>query len=305
MKKNRILFFAGLLTQASMISLNAEAQQAWHGSLNSLMSRIPQSNTCAGGYELCDHTADGGKYIIITGLGSGFTDLQKQMMNAVSGVSTGSMPDPGSAPSPEQVEAMKQQAMAKMAAMQNMTPQQAAQMKKTTGSMPTIDADMGREIGQAQTAAARITELVNEMSQKINKVQKTWDSVKMGPNCPEYLYKSLVAPSCACEIKKRSTYETARTAALNPYLLAVSNLAQEYMGRMRPHLQTVDEMTLKTKYGDAITDPSWRQMVVVAQRQAMNGVSAVIAAYGTVAKDGAEQWARQLNSTLNPGGCNP
>jgi hypothetical protein len=305
MKKNTILFAAGLSVLACLTGPGAAAQKAWQGSLNSLMGRVPQSGDCEGGYGLCDHTTDDRKIVTITGLNSQFTDLEKQMMEAASGVMTGAMPEPGSAPSAEQIEAMKQQAMAKMTAAQNMTPQQAAQMHKQTGSLPTTDTAYKYQIAQAQAAAIQITRLINELSQKMNKLQNGWDSVKMGAPCADVFFKSLAAPPCKCVVARNSKYQSERTAALNSYLAAVANLAHQYMGQIRPLLATVDDMEAKVKYGDALVDPSNRQIVVMMQRQAMNGVSSILSLYGRVAKDGAEQWARQLNAALNPGGCNP
>ena len=303
MKKHRILFVAGLLILACTIGLNATAQQAWHGNLNSLMSRIPQTSSCSGGYGLCNQQTAENKVITITGLGTSFTDLQKQMLDTAGSPVPGSMPDPGSAPSPEQIEAMKQQAMAKMAAAQGMTPQQAAQMQRPTGSMPTVDPVLMRQVGQAQTAAGQITQLINEMSQKINKMNKGLDSIKLTGACKEVMQGGYAGPTCECEIGRHTSYEQRRTASLNKYLQAVANLAQEYMTRMRPLLSIVDDMEVKAKYGDAITDPSFRQMVLVAQRQAMNGVTAILSVYSGIAKDGAEQQANLLNAALPLYGC--
>lgn len=300
----KALLFAGALTTACMIGLTAAAQQAWHGNLNSLMSRIPQTNSCTGGYGLCNHQTGDNKAITITGLGPAFTDLQKQMMDAAgSPVAGASMPDPASPPSAEQIEAMKQQAMAKMAAAQNMTPQQAAQMHKSTGSMPTVDPVLMRQVGQAQTAAGQITQLVNEMSLKMNKIYKSWDTIKLTGICNEVMSGGYAGPTCACEIGRHTNYEQRRTASLNSYLQAVANLAQGYMDRMRPLLSIVDDAVAKAKYGDAITDPSFRQVVVVAQRQAMNGVTAIMSLYSGIAKDGAEQQANLLNAALPLYGC--
>jgi len=75
------------------------------------------------------------------------------------------------------------------------------------------------------------------------------------------------------------------------------------MARMRPLLSIVDDMEAKAKYGDAITDPTFRQMVVITQRQAMNGVTAILSMYSGIAKDGAEQQARMLNAGLPAEGC--
>jgi len=302
MKKTRLLF-AGALTTACMLGLNAVAQQAWHGNLNALMTRIPQTNSCGGGYGLCDHKTDDNKYVTITGLGIGFTELQKQMLDAAGSPVSAAMMDPAAPPSAEQIEAMKQQAMAKMAAAQNMTPQQATQMKRPTGSMPPVDTALMQQIGKAQTAAGQITQFINEMSLKMNKLTRGWDTVKMGPNCPEVMSGGYAGPTCGCIIAKNTRYEQQRTASLNSYLQAVANLAQIYMARMRPLLSIVDDMEAKAKYGDAITDPTFRQMVVITQRQAMNGVTAILSMYSGIAKDGAEQQARMLNAGLPAEGC--
>jgi len=303
MNTPRILY-ACALTAVCTIGLNAAAQQAWHGNLNSLMSRIPQTTSCSGGYGLCNHQTAENKSITITGLGTAFTDLQKQLMDAAGAPVPGaSMPDPASPPSSGQIEAMKQQAMAKMAAAQNLTPQQAAQMHKSTGSMPTVDPVLMRQVGQAQTAAGQITQLVNEMSQKMNRIHKSWDTIKLTGTCKEVMSGGYAGPTCECEIGRHTSYEQRRTASLNSYLQAVANLAQEYMDRMRPLLSIVDDMEVKAKYGDAITDPSFRQMVVVSQRQAMNGIVSVMALYSGIAKDGAEQQANLLNAALPLYGC--
>jgi hypothetical protein len=301
MKINQILFAASLL----IVGYTAQAQTAWKGKLGTLMDRIPQSTTCEGGYGLCDHTTDDRKYITITGLGSGFTSLEKQMMEASGAPVPGSMPADGQAPSPEQIEAMKQQALAKMAAAQNMTPQQAAQMKKPTGSMPTIDSALGHQIGKAQNAAIEITKLVNEMSQKMNKIYKAWDSVKLGPRCGEVMYKGLETSTCGCLIARATKYETSRTASLNAYISAVAELAHRYKALIRQQLDIVDDIELNLKYGDAVNNPSYRQVLVMAQRQAMNGVTTIMSAFSGITRDGAEQQARLLNAGLDPGGCAP
>jgi hypothetical protein len=293
MKKVRIICTSGLLS----LMCATNAQKAWHGDINTLTAKVPLPNSSSAGYALCNHTTDPSNGAIsISGSGTVITDLQRQLMDALGASASVSATATGAPPTAAQIEQMKQDAMARASAAQSMTPQQAAQMQKPTGSAPVDDPALMRQIGQAQTAAGQITQLVNEMSQKAGKLNKGLDAVKAGSNCPDVQQGGYAGPTCACMKARAQSYEQARTALMDDYMQQAINLVEQYMSRMRPLIAIVDDMVAKAKYGDAVSNPSFRQMVVMTQRQAMGGLTALLSISSGVAEDGARQEANLMNA---------
>jgi hypothetical protein len=95
---------------------------------------------------------------------------------------------------------------------------------------------------------------------------------------------------------RAQSYEQARTARMDDYMQQAINLVEQYMSRMRPLIAIVDDMVAKAKYGDAVSNPSFRQMVVMTQRQAMGGLTALLSISSGVAEDGARQEANLMNA---------
>src|SRR5581483_4090225 len=148
---------------------------------------------------------------------------------------------------------MKQQAMARAAAAQSMTPQQMAQQRAASSALSLQDTAVMRLINQAQLAAGHIGQLSQELGQKYSRLNKSLDSVKLGPVCPEVEQHGYAGPTCACLRSRESDYRTRRVAAMNSYVGQVAELFRQYMPRMKAEAQIIDDMEVKAKYGDAVS----------------------------------------------------
>jgi len=203
------------------------------------------------------------------------------------------------APTADQVQQMQQQAMQKAASMQGMSPQQIAaanQAKSQSGAPSKEELAVLQKMGKAQEAAGRINQLIGEFSQKFNKLDKSKiDNVPMGANCPEVQQGGYAGPTCECLTKRDLTYQMARNANYNAYLQEVTMLIQTYMSKMKPDLTIVDDFEHTAKFGDALSNPVYKQLVGSVQKQAMGGVVVILAAASGNWEDAAKMYAQVVN----------
>lgn len=287
------LFTAGL----------AHAQNAWHGDIISLIAKVPAPQPSSASYAAATKTTDASNGLVsIKDNGDQFNSLQSQLMSIASGgMTSGSMP-PASATTPptaDQIEQMKQQAMQRAAAAQSTSPQQYAQQQQQqySGGAPSkADVALMQQINQAQTAASEINRLCNEIAQKKAQLNKeAVQAVKM-KNCPDVRQGSYVGPTCQCQQENDIAYYTARVVALDQYIAQVNDLFHAYLMKIKAQASIVDEMEVKAKYGDAVSNPAFRQMVVNIQRQALAGVTTLLALSGDAANDGSAEYANLANA---------
>ena len=209
------------------------------------------------------------------------------------------MPARGQTPSTDQVQQMQQQAMQKASSMQGMSPQQMAaaqQAKSQSGAPSTAEMAVLQKMGKAQSAAGHISQTISEMSQKFNKLDKSKiDNVPMGANCPEVQQGGYAGPTCDCLVKKEVAYETARDANYNAYLQQVEGLIQEFLGKLKPDLTVVDDFEQTAKYGDALSNPVYKQLVVSVQRQALAGVVTALSTASGNWEDAAKMYVQLVN----------
>lgn len=295
-----ILLFAAL-TCAGLASV---AQNAYHVDLVSLMARItvPQNTTaCYAGCTTKTDPSNGAVTVVNTDpTYQGINEQLDKINKAAFNDANAQMPNRSQAPSADQIQQMQQQAMQKAASMQGMSPQQMAaaqQAKSQSGAPSKEEMAVLQKLGQAQSAAGRITQLVNEMSQKFSKLDKSKiNSVPMGASCPEVQQGSYAGPTCECLIKKESAYQSQREANYNQYLQVAAALIEDYMGKIKDQLVIVDQFEVTAKYGDAVSNPAFKPQVAAVQRQAMNGVVAVLAAANGNWEDAAKMHAQVVNA---------
>ena len=206
---------------------------------------------------------------------------------------------PSQAPSADQVQQMQQQAMQKASAMQGMSPQQIAasqQAQSQSGAPSKAELAVLQKMGQAQSAAGRINQTINEMSQNFSKLDKSGiDKVPMGANCPEVQQGGYAGPTCDCLIKKEITYQTARDSKYNSYLQQVKALIDQFLLKLKPDLAIIDDFEETAKYGEALSNPVYKQLVVSVQRQGLGGVVAVLGAASGNWEDAAKMYAQVVN----------
>ena len=293
--------FLLLLIPALLTVGTSYGQKAWHGDIMSLIAKIPVPAASADCYGTATKTTDPSNGLVsIKDNGEQFNNLQAQLMNIASGGMTGlnqtSLP---SAPTADQIEQMKQQAMQRAAAAQSTSPQQYAlqQQQQAAGSAPSkSEVELMKEIGQAQTAAGEINRLCNEISQKKARIPRdAVQAVKM-KNCPDVRQGSYVGPTCECTMKNDIDYYTARVAAMNEYITQITVLMQEYLGKIKTQVSIVDEMEVHAKYGDAVSNPAFKQMAANIQRQSLAGVTTLLALSGDAWHDGAAEYANLANA---------
>lgn len=300
----KILFFTTLLLSAAA---GADCQKAYPIEINSLLSKIPIPHNSAGCYQTSTKTTDPSNGSVnIRDNGPAFQALQDQFdkitkaaMGDAIGTSMSSMST--TPPTPEQIEQMKQQALAKANQMQSMNAQQMAQMHNNPGAAASRSSQeeiqLMKLIGEAQTACGKLSQLTSELSMKVNALDRSAiENISIGPNCPEVRQGSYVGPTCACQTEHATAYETKRVAARNALLDKISALLTEYMGKMRPYIATVDDAVAKAKYGDAISNPAFKQQVPNIQREALGAVVSLTALASGSWEDGAKQYAGLVNA---------
>ncbi|HTR31297.1 MAG TPA: hypothetical protein VMH27_18625 [Puia sp.] len=293
------IFF--LLIPALLAAAATHAQKAWHGDIMNLIAKVPFPAGSADCYGTATKTTDPSNGIVsIKDNGEQFNNLQAQLMSIASGGMTGmnqtTLP---SAPTADQIEQMKQQAMQRAAAAQSMTPQQYAQQQQqqTAGGAPSkSEVELMKEINQAQTAASQISQLCSEIGQKKAKITKDAVLAVKMKNCPDVRQGSYVGPTCECTMKNDIDYYTARVAAMNDYIAQIAALMREYLAKIKAQVTIVDEMEAHAKYGDAVSNPAFKQMAVNIQRQSLNGVTTLLALSGDAWNDGAVEYANLANA---------
>ena len=261
MNKNPFLLFV-LLT----ICAFCRGQRAWPGSLVGLYSKIPvlvDSKSC---YDACTRETDASNGVVsIKDNGPVFAALNEQLLK-VAGASQASMGVP-------------------------------AVQQPATGASSSGDLAVMRAIGPAQMAAGHISQLIGEMSQKLARLDKSGiNGVKQGPNCPEVQQGGYAGPTCACMKEHAVAYAKGRVTAQNLYLSQVQGIVADYLGRMKTEAAVIDNMEEMAKYGDAVSNPTYRQLVVSIQRQAVAGLAALLGVASGNWTDAAKEYAGEVNA---------
>jgi hypothetical protein len=289
-----------LLMAVLLLATSIQAQKAWPGDITAMLSRIPVPENSAFCYKLSTKTIDSSTGIIsIRDNGPGFTDIETQLTKILSGVITdAALQSPGmNAPSADQVEQMKQQAMAQAAAARSMSPQQLAQQYRGAGAAPAPDQlALMKLIGQAQTAVGHINQLISELARKKAAIYYNLDTVKMGPVCPEVQQGGYAGPTCPCLQAREVAYRTRCTPVMDRYVGQMAGLYREYLPKMKAETLIVDDMESKAYYGDAVSNPAYRQIVLTIQRQAFTSVTTMMSLSGVAWKDSADQYALLMNA---------
>lgn len=261
-----------LLALLCVCSAFARGQRAWQGDIITLLSKIPAPGSSSICYAGSTKTTDASTGIIsIKDNGPGFTDLEAQLERIVKGAMDG------------------------VSAQQN-AQQTAQQYRGGSGAPSPTELEVMKLIGKAQTAAGRINQLSLELAQKKARLAPNLDTVKVGPNCPEVQQGGYAGPTCACLQGRELDYRTRRSHVMDQYMEQVAALYAEYLGKMKAEVVVVDEMEAKAKYGDAVSNPAFRQMVVSIQRQAFGSVTTMMSLSGSAWKDAAEQYAQLMNA---------
>jgi len=304
---HQIKFSVGSFVMISCILVISQcvlAQKAYPVEITSLLSKIPVPSSSDACFATCNKKTDPSNGAVsIIDEGSVFKELQ----NILDEINKAAMQDmsaaghPTSPPTADQIEQMKQQAMqrASEAQAQSANPQQAGHPQAGTPSTQPKDnsAEIGRQIGQAQTVCGQISQLINEFSMKTMKLDKSnIENVPSGPNCPEVQQGGYAGPTCACMKGRAADYESKRVAARNDYLSSASGLLMEYLGKIKILCTTVDNIIAKVKYGDAVSNPVYKQMVVSIQRQALGAVPALLGFSQSNWEDAAKQYAGLVNA---------
>ena len=292
------LLLAGLLFAGSQ----TQAQKAYPVELLGLLGKISVPTDAASCYAGCTKTPDAANgSVSIVNTDPTFKEINDQL-NRISkaAMDAANAATPTQAPSADQVQQMQQQAMQQAAAMQGKSPQEIAaaqQAQAQSGAPSASELAVLKKMGQAQTAAAQINQLINEMSQKFSKLDKSQiDNVPRGANCPEVQQGGYAGPTCDCLMKRDQAYQTARVAKYNAYLQQVSAIINEYLSKIKVQAAIVDDFEHTAKFGDALTNPMYRQLVGSVQQQALGGVVATLAAASGNWEDAGKMYAYLVNA---------
>jgi hypothetical protein len=300
----KILFFTTLLLSAAT---GAICQKAYPIEIGSFLDKIPIPRTSVDCYQGSTRSTDPSTgSVTIKDDGPAFQSLLDQfdkISRAAVGNAMGANMSAMSAtpPTADQIEQMKQQAMAKAAQTQTTDAQQMARMYNNPSAAASRpgqeDVQLMKLIGEAQNACGRLNQLSVELNTKVNALDKSAISnIRTDANCPDVRQGSYAGPTCACLIEHAVSYETKRVDARNAWLKEITALLVEYEGKMRPLIAIVDNAVAKAKYGDALSNPAFKQQVPNIQLQALNAVTALTALANGSWKDGAKQYVRLVNA---------
>jgi hypothetical protein len=296
------LFFSALLL---LTAAAVRAQRAYPIKVDSLLSIVPIPHSSVACYDACTKTTDPSTGIVsIKDNGAAFQSLQylfdKITKAAISDASNTRMASMSTTPpSADQIEQMKQQAMAQASQAQGMNAQQMAQMHNNSGAsrLSSEDVQLMKLINEAQITAGKLSQLTNELSAKVGALDHSAiDTVSMGGNCPEVMQGGYAGPTCGCMTKRATTYESKRVTARNALVPKVSALLSEYVGKLHPLIVTLDNVVIKAKYGDAVSNPAYRQQVVNIQREALSAVASLDGIASHNWEDAAKQYAGLVNA---------
>lgn len=277
-----------------------QAQKAFQIQVTSLLTKIPLPPNCSAAYGSCKKETGADGRVSVTGIGGSIADLEDQMNQLAKDRANNMMAANAAMPSADQVAKMQQQAQQ----MQGMTPEQAMQNAKNNAanqSNPSDMATIGKKIGQGQNAMIELHKILDEFNEKARAIfaaeKDSVDKVKSG-HCPDVRQGSYVGPTCACTQGITATYYQQRVAKRDGAAASMSTLIQTYMPRIKAQVSIVDDIVSSLKYGDAISNPAYKQLLVSLQQQAMGAVAPVAAAVSNITTDGGGEYANLQNTKL-------
>jgi len=185
------------------------------------------------------------------------------------------------------------------AAMTGVNAQQIAAMQQGQGGGVPSSADVAvmKQVGAAQSAAGRINQLMLEFAQKLGAIDKSAiDKVSSGPNCPEVQQGGYAGPTCDCMKSKDKAYRQKRVNVQDTILTQVKAVIYDYLGKIKAQAAIVDNLEHAAKYGDAVSNPLYKQLVGSVQRQALGGVVAILGACESNWEDAAKIYANLVNA---------
>lgn len=277
--------------------------------INNLISRIPIPVASQACYETCTTIKNPDGTFQIKDNGPAFNALNNEVealgkgdMDAMKNGSLNAQASaPPAAPTAEQISQMQAEAMARaQQAMQNgADPSKAAPASNTY--KPTTNVKLMQQLGTAQSAVGKISQLTMEMSSKMGEIRMT--DVTMEPNCPEVRQGSYVGPTCACERQKGITHYEKMVAARNTYLQQVNGLLHKYIPQIEEQVDLIDKVETDTNYGQGITDPRIIQQLWSLQRMGLNGFTSVMGIASSSWTDAANQYLLVVNASAKV--CQP
>ena len=295
-----------LLSSLLLSATTAHAQQAYPVDLLGLLGKISVPEKSAACYAVSTKTTDPSNGVIsIVSVDTAFhevNDILNKMTKAAIDQASASLPST-QPPSADQIQQMKQQALQQAGAAQsaaqsgNIQQMQAMQHARSGGAASSSDIAILQKLGPAQTAAGNINRLIMEFSQKLAALDKSpINNVPMGPNCPEVQQGGYAGPTCDCLKAKDKAYQQKRVLAQDAYLLQVKAIVYDYLGKIKAETAVVDNFEHTANFGDALSNPTYKQLVVSVQRQALGGVTAILAACSGNWEDGAKMYANLVNA---------
>jgi len=280
------------------------AQKALPTQVNSLVSKIPFPENCVTSYHNCTIEMDQSNgEVSIKDAGETINSIQSELEKDMKDLTNGAMsnttsPTLPAVPSADQIEQMKQQAMQ----MHNMTPEQAMKMSSNRTIQPMDSPEKMKELGNGQNAMMQINLLINELSTKVSSLGGEYkmklDKVQESPPCPDVKVGAgdAAVPTCACEKERNLEYYNKRVAVRNDYLKQLTMLLQSYVPKIKAQIAIIDDAESDIKYGDGISNPTFKNQAVLLQQQAFGSVPPLIGIVSNALKDSGVEYANIVNT---------
>ena len=278
MKKTALL----LLTCA--IATGLHAQKCLELNTVALMAKMQTPGTGASYFAECATEKNDHGQTVIVDYGQAEKDLDALLQRTQMDFARASVGGGAGASS----QADKAKAMA--AAMQNMTDaqkqayvmQMASQMQ-ANAMHPTATADNSQSVKLVMQAYAiagtQLPPVINEFSAKYRDLlsaQKAEEDAIPQPHtsdCPGVDKTGL--PSCACVNDKEEAYWNKILAIRDEFNGKRAALLQQYLPRIKGMVGAIDDIVVKLNYGDAISNPQYKKMLLGAQSSAFGNAFVV------------------------------
>jgi hypothetical protein len=292
----RIFIISGLICSSFV-----NGQKATLIQINSLIDRIPVAESSQPCYSICKTETVKDIGIVVVDNGPVFNQLYDELkrikaedsarLGHRSAVSENQAAMKKAAQDDQQAQqqAIQQQQMVQqMAAMNQEQMQQAMQNNNNHSSLQKVDGNMMKEIGKAQDALMKISQLINQCNMEFHSLQYTdKDKIPIPAGC---------GFSCGCE--KNRSIESANNfiKAENSDITLVMGVFKKYRPQISEQVAVVDKLESDYNYGEKVTDPNMKQMFWSMQRRAMTGFEDLLGIASGAWNNGANAFCKYMNA---------
>lgn len=300
--KIKILFAVVIFLSITSASYS---QKALPIQVNTLLAKIPEPENCAASFKMCTIDSNSEGLVSVKDAGPLINGIQDQLTKNMTDLASTSMNSSytnASVPSQDQMN----QAMQNASQMQGMNRDQLMQMAQNkqnhTAPPSNNNADLMKEFGQAQNAAAQLSILQGELATKVSQLggeyqRKKQEVPAVKVTCQDYKVQGgdIALPKCDCVKALYLAYYQKRVAIEDEYLQKLNGLLQAYLPKFKDQISIIDKVENDLDYGDAISIPAFKRQVVGVQQQALGALLPFLGIVSNAIKDSGSEYTGVVN----------